>query len=126
MDLSRKSTFTAPTSTVKPIHINFTNNMLAMSPYETDPRKHFSTVTKASFKAINPVADKVLNKKSYVTGDNQKVLVSRLAISKSAPSSNQEKRHIRPKHIEPEDYLKLEAYKKAKYSGMKTPKMTWH
>ena len=126
MEAPRSSTYTAPMSTVKPIHINFIDNMLAMSPYETDPRKHFSTVTKASFKAINPVADKVLNKKSYVTGENQKVLVSRLAICKSAPSSNQNKKSIRPKHIEPEDYLKLEAYKKAKYSGMKTPKMTWH
>jgi hypothetical protein len=119
-----------PKSTMKPIHVNLVTNMLAMSPYETDPRKHYATISKQSFRPINPVANKNLNKISHITPDNQSDLIHRLSRARTAPAGSnrtagRKNDEVKVKRIAPEDYLKLEQYRTQKYAHISRAKELW-
>lgn len=108
----------------KVICIDFHANPIARYPYETDPRKHFSSLTKTDFKGYSLALERKLNQRRNTSPLKQRILCDQLSRTK-LPEPTHSSSSLTARNFSAEDRGKLEQYRSEKKRAATAPR-AWH
>ncbi len=113
------------------IHIDLHKNPIARDHYETDPHKHFSSITKKDFKGYSLAVERKINKRQSTTPASQRELsdkLSQLRRSAGELPNIEQSIFFSSRRIDPPELKMLDDFRNEKFRTMsaKASKSAWH